>query len=59
MVEVVGVKLHLKLLMIAFYSYPEKDKMLAKHKIIFHDMYDAMNCNPCLRYMDVMVKHVS
>ena len=29
--------------MIAFYSCPEKDKMLAKHKVMLHDMYYVMN----------------
>ena len=41
--------------MIAFYSYPEKDKMLAKHKIMLHEMYDAINVYD----MNVMNAHVS
>ena len=32
----------LELLMITFYSYPEKDKMLAKHKVMLHEMYDVI-----------------
>ena len=42
--------------MIAFHSYPENDKLLAKHKTMLHEMYDAIcvvsmfmidGCNVC------------